>query len=193
MVEGYPKLRLSKTFLPLPEQNAVDVTYAIANVSTNSAAVTTAPWQITRVRGVGGLTFFAKGPGPVKAAEGLPLVEAAGLLWFPFAPASADAKTFADARGWVAHVTADRLLLVLRFEDIAAADSPTGEAELELYTGQPSKVGDYLEIEPQGKQKTLAAGDSLTWTVRFLVRTLPAEITPAVGDAALIAFVETVK
>jgi hypothetical protein len=71
MVDGYPKLRLSKTFLPLPEKNAVDVTYAMANVSTNGAsAVTTAPWQITRVRGVGGLTFFAKGPGPVKAAEG---------------------------------------------------------------------------------------------------------------------------
>ena len=62
-----------------------------------------------------------------------------------------------------------------------------------LYTGLASQAGDYLEIEPQGKKKTLAAGDSLTWTVRFLVRTLPADITPAVGDAALIAYVETVK
>jgi len=194
MVEGYPKLRISKTFAPLPEKNAVDVTYEIANTGTTGApAVTTAPWQITRVRGVGGLTFFAKGPGPVKAAEGLPLVEQAGLLWFPFAPAGGDAKSFADAHGWVAHVTASRLLLVMRFEDIAASDSPSGESELELYTGLASKVGDYLEIEPQGKQKTLAAGESLTWTVRFLVRTLPADITPAVGDPALIAFVDTVK
>ena len=194
MVEGYPKLRLSKTFLPLPEKNAVDVTYGIANVSTNGApAVTTAPWQVTRVRGVGGLTFLAKGSGRVKAAEGLRLVESAGLLWFPFVPASGDAKTFADAQGWVAHVTADRLLLVLRFEDIAASDSPSGDAELELYTGLASTVGDYLELEPQGKQKILAAGGTLTWTVRFLLRTLPAHITPTVGDPALIAFVDTVR
>jgi hypothetical protein len=194
LAEGFPKLRITKAFVPLPELNAVDVTYTIANASTNGEpAVTTAPWQVTRVRGVGGLTFFAKGEGSVNAAKELPLIEQAGLLWFPFAPASGDAKTFADAKGWVAHVTPKRLLLVLRFEDISPSDSPGGDAELELYTGLPSQTGDYLEIEPQGKKKTLAAGDSLTWTVRFLVRTLPADITPAVGDPALIAYVETVK
>ena len=92
----------------------------------------------------------------------------------------------------IGHVTKDRLL-VLRFDDIAPADSPSGESETELYTGSPTSAGDYWEIEPQGKQQVVGPGASLTWTVRFLLRALPAEITPAVGDANLVSYTATVR
>ena len=138
-------LTVSKRFVPVPDLPAIDVTYTMANVSaTDVPPIEVAPWQITRVRGTRGLTFFALGQGPVNASPGLPIHVENGVGWYAFSPATGDSKTFADGQGWIAHVTGEHLLFVLRFEDLAPADSPTGESEIELYTGSPIVAGDYV-------------------------------------------------
>jgi hypothetical protein len=188
-----PIIQVMKRFIPVPGNGSIDVTYTLTNVSpAEGPNVDVAPWQITRVRGTQGLTFFAVGKGPIKASQELPIDVQNGIGWYRFSPANTDAKTFADGQGWIAHVTGDRTLLVLRFEDLDPDDSPTGESEIELYTGSPHVAGDYVEIEPQGRKQLLAPSQSLTWTVRFYLRALPADLTATVGNAALVDLVRSI-
>jgi hypothetical protein len=185
-------LTVSKRFAPAPDLPAIDVTFTVANVSpARVPPIEVAPWQITRVRGTRGLTFFALGHGPVRPAPELPIHVENGVGWYAFAPATCDSKSFADGKGWLAHVTADHLLFVQRFEDIAPEDSPAGESEIEVYTGPPEVVGDYVELESQGRKQRLAPGESLSYTVRFLLCALPANLAATVGNFALVDFVES--
>jgi hypothetical protein len=143
------------------------------------------------VRGTGGLTFLGRGSGPVTSASQLQLVEQNGILWYTYVDATADNKAFADGLGWIAHVTAARLFLLFSYPDILPTDSPTGEAEVELYTGNKTTTGDYVEIEPQGKLQTLAPGDAIVWTVRWKLRQLPDTITtPIAGDPSLATYAQ---
>jgi hypothetical protein len=179
--------------LPVIGDGSIDVTYTLTNVSpAEGPKIEVAPWQITRVRGTQGLTFFAVGKGPMKAAWDLPIDVRDGIGWYVFKPANTDAKTFADGQGWIAHITGDRKLLILRFEDLAPEDSPTGESEIELYTGSPHVAGDYVELEPQGRKQTLAPSQSLTWTVRFYLRSLPTDLSVTVGNSALVDLVRSI-
>jgi hypothetical protein len=178
---------LVKRFSPVPGKDAIDVTYQLKNIGTVS--VTLAPWQIARVR-AGGLTFFRLGQGGV-ASDKLETKTLGGVQWYDYDAAivvDQGQKTYADAAGWVAHIDGS-YLLVQSYPDITAAQAAPDEAELELYA-DPSHT--YVEIEPQGKISTIAPGGvGASWTVRFWLTKLPADLTVKAGNAALVTFVET--
>jgi hypothetical protein len=48
----------------------------------------------------------------------------------------------------------------------------------------------YFELELQGRCTSLAAGDSLPWTVKWRVVRVPASVTVAVGSQTLVDFVQ---
>jgi hypothetical protein len=178
---------VTKQLSPVPGSGAVDVTYTLANASPTDM-ISLAPWQVSRVA-TGGLTFFGPGSGPVTYApstsSNFTVNETAGALWYLSEPVTHDSKAFADGTGWIAQVTPDRLLYLVSYPDSEPADGAPGEAEIELYTNS-SDV--YVEFEQQGALATIAPGTSLTWTVRWKLRRVPAGTTVAPGDAALASF-----
>ncbi|HEY0469221.1 MAG TPA: hypothetical protein VGC79_33745, partial [Polyangiaceae bacterium] len=129
----------------------------------------------------GGITFYADAGDPSVVLAGTTLTD--GVRWYPHDPSGVQPdKLFSDGKGWIAHAAGD-LLLIKSFPDISPAQSPTGEAEIEIYSAPK-----YVEVENQGAVQTLSPGEALHWTVRWYARKLPA---PAVvGSADLVAYVQ---
>ena len=183
-IDGIPGsiIAVTKTFTPVPESGAVDVTYKMGNASP-SGSVSLAPWQLSRVA-AGGLTFFGQGSGAVtyapNTASTFTVDAMGGDLWYLSAPVTHDSKAFADSTGWLAQVTPDKLLYLLAFPDIQPADAAPGEAEIELYTNSS-----YVELEAQGALVAQMPGEAMSWTVRWKLRPLPAGATVAEGNAGL--------
>lgn len=186
-LSGDAKLSLTKSFVPVEAASAVDVTYSMHNVG--EKAVTLAAWQIARVR-AGGLTLFRLGEGGV-SGDKLGTVTKDGVQWYKYDAAVVVAqgqKTFADAKGWLAHVEED-LILVQAFPDVPRGGAAAGEAEVELYA-DPSHT--YVEIEPQGAALAIEPGTSGgNWTVRWWLRRLPQGLEAKPGNTELVTFVET--
>lgn len=155
-----------------------------------TAARSVAPWQVTRVP-PGGLSFFPKGPGGGRGSLVSQVKEIAGWNWFDCDAAvlpGGVAKYFADGTGgWMAHLDRNGLLLVETFPDLPAARAAPEEAEIEIYVDPDRK---YQEVEHQGEYGAIAAGDSVAWTTRWLLRRLPEGIARKAGDPALVAYVE---
>jgi hypothetical protein len=176
---------VTKQFSPLPDRGAVLVTYTLTNGSPTDS-VSLAPWQLSRVA-TGGLTFFGQGGGAVTYAPNTSATftvdEMAGDLWYASQPVTHDSKAFADGTGWLAHVTPGRLLTLISYADIQASDAAPGEAEIELFTN-----GSYVELEAQGAFGAIAAGESVSWSVVWKLRRLPAGTNVAPGSAALASF-----
>jgi len=186
------QVTVTKTLTPVPESGAIDITYTLTNIST-SVSLTVAPWEISRVRGTGGMTFFGKGSGSVTYPSGRDTASFAvtddnsGILWYDFAPVTANSKAMADGTGWIAHATADNLLYLLSYLDIQSSEAATGEAEVEIFTGIN---GDYVEIEPQGPLTAIGPGVSLNWKVRWKLRQIPGGTAVAVGSTDLATFAQ---
>ncbi len=181
---------ITKQFTPIPASGAIDITYTIKNVS-SSVSITVAPWEVSRVKGTGGMTFFGKGNNDPSFPNGrdqnnFVVTEAGDILWYKYAPVTTNSKCFADGVGWIAHVTASNILFLLTYPDIQPSDAASGEAEVELYTGKTD--GDYVEIEPQGALTAIAPGATLQWTVRWKLRQVPNGTAVDVGSADLAAF-----
>jgi hypothetical protein len=182
---------VTKQFKAVPESGAIDVTYTISNTS-SSVSLTVAPWEISRVKGVGGLTFFGKGSDTPRLATttdtaNFVVTEAGGIYWYKCATLAASAsKCFADGAGWLAHVTADNILFLLTYPDIQPSEAAEGEAEVEFYNKKAD--GDYVELEPQGALSSLAPGASVKWTVRWKLRQVPSGTTVDIGSPDLASF-----
>ena len=179
---------VTKRFTPVPASGAVDVTYTLSNVSP-SVAVSVAPWQVSRVRATGGLTFFASPDGSATYNGGsdpaFTFAAADGALWYESSAVATDSKALADGSGWIAHVTDGGLLYLLAYPDIQPSEAAPGEAEVEVFTG-PS--ADYQEMEPQGAYTAVPPGGTLVWTVRWKLRPVPSGTSVAVGSADLVSF-----
>jgi len=141
---------VTKQFKPVPESGAIDITYTINNVS-SSVAITVAPWEVSRVKGTGGLTFFGKGSNTPTIATGsdatnFVVTEANGIYWYKCTTLAATAsKCFADGAGWSAHVSAENILFLITYPDIQPSQAACGEAEVEFYNKKDD--GDYVEID----------------------------------------------
>jgi hypothetical protein len=181
------KIALTKSIVALKDKSAIDVTYVMDNVGDKK--VTLAGWQIARVR-AGGLTFFRVGEGGI-GSDKLGTVTRSGIQWYQYDASVVVAqgqKTFADAKGWLAHIERD-FVLVQAFPDVPMGGAAAGEAEVELYA-DPSHT--YVEIEPQGPALTIEPGtSSRAWTVRWWLRRLPLGLKAELGNPELVAFVET--
>ncbi len=179
------RLVLTKRFLPVPERGAMDVTYRMKNVGEQPLRL--APWQITRVA-AGGITFFAAGPGGV-GRDDLAIQQRDGVVWYVYDPAVVvreGQKTFADGKGWLAHVH-EHLLLVQTFPDLHPGKSAPGESEIELYAN-PGRS--YVELEPQGELGSIEPGQTgKPWTVRWYLRPVPASVRPEPFDLGLVDWV----
>jgi len=153
--------RIRKTFAPDPGAGSINVTYAIVNESGEQRRV--APWEISRVPNGGVVFFDATAVEPANHMEGLPFSFLHGLAWHVMDEAPMNRKVNADGKGWLAF-SANGLMLVKTFEDIAAGQAAPGEAEIQVYAN-PGKT--YVEIEEQGPYTVLPPGGELSWTVRW--------------------------
>jgi hypothetical protein len=176
-----PTLQVIKKFTADVAKEAIVIDYTVTNGGTDP--VTTAPWEVTRVA-PGGITFDPAATPPYTLATPLlKTTDAAGATWYQHDPTDMTLyKLFGDGKdGWLAHADGD-LLLIKTFTDIPAGAAAKNEAEIEIYAAPK-----YVEMENQGAVQTLAAGESLHWTVRWYARKLA---TPAaVGSADLVAYV----
>ncbi len=182
---------VSKQFEVVPESGAIDITYTLSNLP-GSVPIQVAPWEISRVKGVGGLTFFGKGSDTPRMQSGTDatnfvVTEANGIYWYKCSTlAQTASKCFADGAGWIAHVTANNLLFLLTYPDIQPREAAAGEAEVEFYNKKAD--GDYVELEPQGASTTIEPGGSVHWTVRWKLRQVPSGTTVDVGSPDLASF-----
>ncbi|MEO6598949.1 MAG: hypothetical protein ABIQ16_03690 [Polyangiaceae bacterium] len=172
-----PTLSVIKRISTDVAKQAIIIDYTMTNGG--PAPVTVAPWEVTRVA-AGGITFY-EDAGVSGVIAGTTLTD--GVRWYKHDPSGAQPdKLFSDGKGWLTHA-AGNLLLIKSFPDITPNQSPTGEAEIAIYS-----AAQYVEVENQGAVQTLAPGDALHWTVRWYARTLA---TPAVvGSADLVAYVQ---
>lgn len=189
--KGKTNCAFEKTFSFNALEQSVSVTYKITNTSTQEIGL--GPWQIARVPS-GGLTFFPTGTTPASGML-LPLLkEESGVSWFDYDSAfvakdqTAVPKLMSDgAKGWLAHVTNDKYLLLFKFTDTPADKKSPGEDEIELYTN-PNNT--YTELEPLGAFAKIAPNASSTWTVKWYIKKLPANVDTKIGSLSLMTFVK---
>lgn len=183
---------IAKKFSADLGKEAMVVEYTIRNEGT--AAKRFAPWEITRVA-PDGLTFFATDAQPTGSSMP-PVTTMSGAIWYKDAASVAhNAKLFCDGKGWIAHVTPQNLLLLKSFPDVPVGQAAPSEAEIEIYTSNPpagmAGAARYVEVENLGVYTDIAPGASLTWTVRWYVRTLPPNVMATAGNPELLALVQS--
>jgi hypothetical protein len=197
-------LSVTKRFWGNVEHQAVTLEYTIKNGTT--AAVSKAPWEITRVY-TGGLTFFPSGELAVKLGDAsfsaVPFTSAQGALWYKYSTSgftTSSLKGGADGlEGWAAHIACGTGLegswayptcpkspiLIKEWTDIPATAAAPAEKEVEIYAAQNS----YEEFEQQGAYQSIPAGGTVVWTMHWLLRYLPSTVAPTAGSAALLTWV----
>lgn len=187
------EVSVSKKFSADFARQALVVEYTIHNQGT--AMKRLAPWEITRVA-PDGLTFYGADTPPFVPAmlapvpPTLPVTNAEGCFWFKYdASVTHNAKLYGDGKGWIAHVTPQNLLLVKTFTDVQPAQFAPREAEIEIYASN-NATGRYVEVENQGAHADVAPGQTLSWTVRWYLRALPANVMATAGNPALVQFVQ---
>jgi hypothetical protein len=178
------KLYFVKIFTVNSTDTSISIQYVIKN--TNATAKTWAPWEITRVKN-SGLSFFAIGSGSITGdmAKRAKVINKVGWYAQDSTKTISGSKFFCDGAGWFAHKTSSNYLLIKKFTDIASTKAAPGEAEVECYTS----TGSYTELEDQGAYASIAAGDSVTWQVKWFVRKLPTYIKGYSGEQNLLNFV----
>ncbi len=178
---------VTKRFRPLDTCDGIEVEYLVTNHG--SAALSLAPWEISRVRG--GLTFFAAGE-PVAHPVGhvqLPVTRDLGAVWFDYRREHIleDQKLFAhSAEGWLGHISGTTLLLK-RFEPVAPQLQAPGEAMIEIFA---SGAADYVEIEQQGPCTLLPPGERRGWKVIWSLHPVPSALLVKARRRELLQFAQ---
>jgi hypothetical protein len=181
-IQGYI---ISKVISSNEADTSFTIVYSINNQSGKDSHV--APWEITRVE-PGGITFYPTGEGD-KSGLLAPLVkDINGITWFDYNAVTIPndvPKLIADGtEGWLAQVN-NGYILVKVFEDIPLEKNAPGEGEIEIYTN-PDKS--YIEIEQQGAYDLLKKDESVSWSVKWVLRKLPENIDTKTGSEPLAAY-----
>jgi hypothetical protein len=155
--------RITKEFLPDTKNDAIIVNYTITNESGETRKV--APWEITRVQNGDGLIFFDADVAKITPANLMDFKEEYGAAWYQPDVTNQNRKINADGKGWLAYAT-NGLLLVKKFQDIEPSQPAPNEAEIQVYVNRGKS---YIELESQGAYATLAPGEQLSWTVRWML------------------------
>lgn len=181
------RVSVVKRFQADLEKEAIVCTFELKNEADQT--VSWAPWQVTRV-GPNGLSFFTTGSEVVY--DRLDTTESAGITWFdhpagvpnPLPGWPDSPKLSVDvSEPWLAHV-AGNVVFVKTFPAVSPSSFAPGHGEVELYA-----TSSYMEIEVQGPYTMLAPGQSLQWTVRWMLRELPSGVSATPGNTALVDFV----
>jgi hypothetical protein len=197
------KLTVTKKFWGNVDSQAVTLEYTVKNG--NSSAVQKAPWEITRVY-PGGLTFFPTAEDPVvlpgeSGFKAVPFTMAGGAAWWKYKAAdfTTDIKSGADGKeGWAAHINcgadleqkctsgAKSIIMIKQWAD-TTTQAPD-EKEVEIYANSGHN---YVEFEQQGDYQSIPANGTMTWTMRWMLRYLPADVAPTSGSADLLTWVRS--
>jgi len=186
-VDAVSGLSFQKRFTALPGAQGFAMRYRIRLHGDRPQRL--APWEVTRVPG--GLSFYPSSDDAALPTSALELAQPGdGLAWYAFDATmlAVGRKHFgATRRGWLAHVTPSRLLFVKQFERVVAAQCAAGHAPVEIW-GQDGGI--YVELENHGACVSLAPGDCLDYSVRWLVCELPPALDVRIGNPALPRLVE---
>jgi Domain of unknown function (DUF4380) len=159
--------------------------YKIINHSDKAKDV--AVIENTRVEPAG-LVFFPKGDTEANSGIFYPLEIQIldGTVWHRFAPEKIGQdhhKLMMDGKeGWLAYQKRS-YLLVKRFQDVLANQSPETEREIEIF-GHTSRS--FAEIKHQSALHYLKPGESFEWEVEWQVKKLPKETNIQFGSADLL-------
>lgn len=180
-------LQVGKYFKINPSDSSFNITYVIKNTSESDKSV--APWEVTR-RVAGGISFFPAGPdSAIMKKSDLPGVSVKnGIVWFEYDPdkITSSTKLYALAsEGWLANVK-DSVLFLKTFTDLSDIQLPPGQGEIEIYADKGKK---YIELENQGEYVSLFPGDSLIYTMKWIVKTIPENIDKSAGSEELVKWV----
>jgi hypothetical protein len=178
---GQTNIVITKRFSADLLRRGIDVEYSVKNVG--SAAITIAPWIISRVL-PNGLTFYPTGE--LYTTSDFSVQDQGGISWMDYATefTTTAGKVFADGTGgWLAHADSN-LVFITAFADTAKADQAPGEGEVEMYLS-----ANYEEVELQGPYASIDPNASSSWPVRFYLRPLPSGASATVGDTTLADFV----
>jgi hypothetical protein len=166
-------LRVGKAFVADGSDGAFVITYSIKNEGGEARRV--APWEITRVPNGDGLIFFDSPVDSIWPAGLMNFESAHGAAWYKPDEALQNRKVNADATGWLAY-TANGLLLVKSFRDLQRGEQAPGEAEVQVYVNRGKT---YIELESQGAYTLLQPGEKLSWTVRWYLKPVDAQLMPS--------------
>jgi hypothetical protein len=181
------------SFTKIYSVNLADTSITIQYYMKNwlAKAKSWAPWEITRVN-ANGLTFFAVGSGKATGTMAANVKILGNNAWYcqdsTIVPAGI-AKFNCDGKGWLAHKTLSRYLLIKTFQNISVSQFASGEAEIECYTSADHV---YTELEDQGAYTSIASGDSLKWQVKWYARKLPDGIQGLSGEQKLVNYVNEI-
>lgn len=168
--------------------NYISIEYRIINKGTSETEK--AAWEVTRVP-AGGITFFPMGDGSLTGVLATSVEIIDGVAWYEYSTNdNANNKFFSDGSyGWFAHANNDNILFIKEFDDVPANNQAPGEAEIELWLN-----GDrvYIEIENQSEYKTIPAGDSLIYNVKWYLVSIPEIIDVSVGSEDLVGYVDLI-
>lgn len=166
--------QIQKHYTPDTKGKFIKVAYTIVNKGDAERKV--APWEISRVvADEEGLIFFDAPVESITPAELIPFKGEAGASWYYFETGAQNRKINADGKGWLAYA-ANGLLMIKQFDDLTPTQPAPEEAEIQVYVNQGKT---YIELESQGEYKTLAPGESLTWTVNWYLIPLKDEAVPS--------------
>ena len=166
--------QIQKQYTPDPKGKYIRVSYTIINKGDVERKV--APWEISRVvADENGLIFFDAPVEGIAPAGLIPFKSEAGASWYNFEQGAQNRKINADGKGWLAYA-ANGLLMIKKFDDLTPSQPAPDEAEIQVYVNQGKT---YIELESQGEYKTLAPGESLTWTVVWYLIPLKDEAVPS--------------
>ncbi len=170
--------QFEKEFTVSAADTSINIIYTIRNITSVTKQV--AGWDVCRVQG--GLSFF-----PVNDTVLSPLPKSTplsntslqdGICWYNFSVLATPQpqKLFSTARGgWLAHVS-NGLLFVKTFPDIAVAQLPPTQGEVEIYY---QKAGQYIELENHGPYTFLAPGETLIYKEKWYLSNLQANASKA--------------
>ena len=166
--------QIQKLYTPDPKGKFIKVDYTIINKGDAERKV--APWEISRVvADESGLIFFDAPVEGITPAGLIPFKGEAGASWYNFETGAQNRKINSDGKGWLAYA-ANGLLMIKKFDDLTPSQPAPDEAEIQVYVNQGKT---YIELESQGEYKTLASGESLTWTVVWYLIPLKDEAVPS--------------
>lgn len=180
-INGSP-IQVTKVLTADAASESITVGYRVKNDGTT--AVSWAPWQITRVPR-DGITFFPTGSAITGRPAELTIATAGAYSFWKYNAADVDDNDWGDkfigdgSKGWLAHAT-DGVLFLMQFPDAAPANFAPGEGEIAIYA---SRQDAYVEIEPQAELTSIAAGETLSWKVKWSLHAIPDTVEQAVGTS----------
>jgi hypothetical protein len=183
--ETYSHLVFKKIFTADLSDTSLTIEYTMIN--NGSSAHSYSAWEVARVPS-GGISFFPMGEETITGAFAGQTELINQVVWYEQDNSDPAGQKFMcdGAEGWSAHLNENSKLFVKKFDNEPAINAAPTEKEIELYYAGPS---DYIELENQSAYKNIAAGDSVSWIMKWYLRNLPVGIAAENGNPNIVKYV----